>query len=65
MRDELDARIWNAGHDRFAPAMDGAIGALGGALRLGASRAIRLPGQLVSLVAAFGVTVLTLGATIA
>lgn len=62
MRDELDARMWNDGSDRFVPAMDGVIG---GALRLGASRAIRLPGQLISLVAAFGVTVLTLGATIA
>lgn len=65
MRDELDARMRNNGRDRFAPAMDGAIGALGGALRLGGSQAIRLPGQLISLAAAFGVTVLTLGATIA
>jgi hypothetical protein len=65
MRDEMDARIWNAHHEEFSRAMDGAIGALGVALRLGASRAVSLPGQLLSLVAAFGITALTLAGTAA
>lgn len=65
MRDELDARMWNDNHQQLSAAMDGAIGAIGGALRFGASRAASLPGQLVSLVAAFGVTALTLGGTVA
>lgn len=65
MRDEIDVRMWTAHHEDFARGMDGAIGALGGALRLGASRATGLSGQIVSLAAAFGVTVLTLGATAA
>ncbi len=63
MRDELDARMWNDHHEQFSQAMDGAIGAPGGALRFGASRAAGLPGQLLSLAAALGVTLLTLGAT--
>ncbi len=65
MRDETDARMWNDNHEQLTQAMDGAVAALGGALRLGASRSVSLPGQIVSLAAAFGVTVLTLGATAA
>ncbi|MBX3562858.1 MAG: hypothetical protein KF780_13720 [Sphingomonas sp.] len=65
MRDELDARMWNDNHQQFSVAMDGAIGAIGGALRFGASRAASLPGQIISLIAAFGITALSLGGTIA
>lgn len=65
MRDQNDARLWATHHGELARGIDGAIGTLGGALRLGTSRATGLSGRIVSLIAALCVTVLTLGMTAA
>jgi hypothetical protein len=61
MRDELDGRMWVEHHDQFSEWVDGAIGTVGSALRLGASRASAFPRQLLSIGAAIGLTALTFG----
>jgi hypothetical protein len=62
MRDEMDGRIWTAHHDQFSVSIDNGLGAIGGAIRLGLSSLPKLPAQLMSGVAAFSITLLTLGA---
>ncbi|MDQ8758187.1 hypothetical protein RCO27_18320 [Sphingosinicella sp. LHD-64] len=65
MLDGMEGRMWADHHDQFGKWVDGAIGAIGAALRLGFSRGSTVPGQLLSIAGAVGVTLLTLGATAA
>jgi hypothetical protein len=64
MRDEMDARIWVEHHEQFSELIDGALAAVGSALRRlaawdGTSQ------QLLSLAIAFALTALTFNATAA
>ncbi len=61
MRDELDGRMWVDNHNQFSAWVDGAIGTVGSALRLGASRPSDFPRQLLSIAAAIGITTLAFG----
>lgn len=65
MRDELDARYWVDHHDQFSEWLEGRIAAAGAAAR----RAVRVRrhafGQLLSLVAAVGITLASFGGTAA
>ncbi len=65
MRDQLDAQIWNAHHDRFSEWLDGAIARTGGTLASGGSLAARVPGQLVAGLFAVGLTLITIGGSAA
>lgn len=65
MRDEMDARIWVAHHDQFSETVGRFFDALGARVRRALSAATRSEGRLASVVAAFGVTLLTFGATAA
>ena len=60
MRDQFDAEIWNAHHDRFSQWLSG------GAARTGASlgrmlRAVRVPAQFAAAIAAVSLAGLSLG----
>lgn len=65
MRDEMDARIWVAHHDQFSETMGRFLDALGARVRRTLSATPSSGGRLASVVAAFGMTLLTLGATAA
>lgn len=65
MRDEMDARMWNEHHDQLSASIDNGLAAIGGAIKLGVSEIPTLPRQLLAGLAAFGITLATLGATIA
>lgn len=64
MRDELDARIWEAHHEAFSAGIDRALAALGrGLVRLGQWDGTTH--QLLALAAAFLITALTFNTTTA
>lgn len=64
MRDEMDARLWVAQHDEFSTAISD--GARGLARRLGRiDPGHRFAGQVLAVVLATSLTLITLGASIA
>ena len=63
MRDEMDARMWNAHHDQFSEWVDSGVAAAAARLRKLGTLAFRVPGQLLAAVAAVGLTLLTFGAS--
>lgn len=65
MRDEMDARIWVAHHDQFSETVGRFFETLGARVRRALSATTPSDGRLVSVAAALGMTVLTLGATAA
>ena len=65
MRDEMDARIWNAHHHQFSEWIDGGVAALGVRLRGSALLASHTPPQLVAALAAVGLTLITFTASVA
>ncbi len=60
MRDEMDARIWNAHSDQFSLWLDGAVASLRSRLPRP-----RVPAQLVAGLFALSLTVITFGGTAA
>jgi hypothetical protein len=58
MRDEMDARVWNAHHDQFSKSIDAGLARLAGSVPA-------VPRQLVAGAAAFGLALLTVGVSIA
>lgn len=65
MRDEMDGRLWVAHHDQFSQSVDNGLAGIGAGLRLGGSTAMKLPTQLFAILAASGMTLLTLAGTVA
>lgn len=65
MRDEIDARIWNANHDQFSEWIDGGAAALGARLRGSAPLVRRSSPQLVAALAAVGLTLITFTSSVA
>lgn len=65
MRDEIDARIWVDHHDRFADSRGGQLAAAGTALRGLRGGTRRAADQLLSLVAAIGITLVSFGGSVA
>ena len=65
MRDEIDARIWTASHERFSASVDDALDALGARIRRRLASLDGTPGHLLSMTAALAVTLMTFNASIA
>lgn len=64
MRDEIDARVWAAHHDRFSASIEAGARALArtlGGIELGRG----LAGQLIAALLATSLTLVTLGASVA
>ena len=62
MRDQYDAQIWNDHHHQFSEWV-GSVGAAARAsLRRGASLAAALPAQLIAVLVAVSLTLVTFGA---
>ena len=59
MRDQMDAMIWNAGHDQFSEWIDGGVKRLGA--RFAGASARRVPAQALAAFLAFGLTLMTVG----
>lgn len=65
MRDEMDARIWNAHHDQLSTSVGELADALAAGLRGTVRLAARIPNQVFGIAVATAMTTLTLSATVA